>query len=161
MKESAPARRRIVRQPAPTALGIDPELLRASSDLHVHVPAGAIPKDGPSAGVTMVTALASLLTDRRVRSDIAMTGEITLRGLVLPVGGIKEKVLAAHARRHQARCILPARNERDLDDIPKDTRRELEFIWLERVDECGLAVLEPKEPADAPASVPQLAGADA
>ena len=108
------------------------------------MPAGAIPKDGPSAGVAMFMALASLMTDRTIRSDTAMTGEISLRGLVLPVGGIKEKVLAAHAAGIK-RVMLPARNRRDYDDIPEIARREMEFIWLERVEEAVAAALEPNE----------------
>ncbi|KAH2808629.1 hypothetical protein KXV85_005875, partial [Aspergillus fumigatus] len=122
-------------------LGIDPSLFERS-DIHVHVPAGATPKDGPSAGVAMFTALTSLLTNRTVRSDTAMTGEISLRGLVLPVGGIKEKVVAAAAAGLK-RVMLPARNRRDYDDIPKSARDSLEFIWLERVDEGIAAALEP------------------
>ena len=105
------------------------------SDIHVHVPAGATPKDGPSAGVAMFIALTSLLTGRIVRSDTAMTGEISLRGLVLPVGGIKEKVVAAAAAGIK-RVMLPARNKRDYDDIPEEVRNSLEFIWLERVDDA-------------------------
>ena len=124
------------------------------------MPAGATPKDGPSAGVAMFMALVSLMTDRTIRSDTAMTGEISLRGLVLPVGGIKEKVLAAHAAGIK-RVMLPARNRRDYDDIPEIARKELEFVWLERVEEAIAAALEPKQPADAPASVPELAGAEA
>jgi ATP-dependent Lon protease len=131
-----------------TQLGIDPQLFE-KSDIHVHVPAGATPKDGPSAGVAMFTALTSLLTNRTVRSDTAMTGEISLRGLVLPVGGIKEKVVAAAAAGLK-RVMLPARNKRDYDDIPQSARENLEFIWLERVDEAIAAALEPAEaPADA------------
>ncbi len=105
-------------------------------------------------------ALVSLMTDRTIRSDTAMTGEISLRGLVLPVGGIKEKVLAAHAAGIK-RVMPPAHNRRDYDDIPEIARKELEFIWLERVEEAIAAALEPKKPADAPASVPELAGAAA
>ena len=101
----------------------------------MHVPAGAIPKDGPSAGVAMFTALVSLLTNRTVRNDVAMTGEISLRGLVLPVGGIKEKMLAAH-RAGIRTVLLPARNRKDLEDIPESVQREVEFVWLERVDEA-------------------------
>jgi len=130
MKESAQAALSYVRSKA-VELGIDPALIE-KSDIHLHVPAGAIPKDGPSAGVTMATALASLLTGRPVRSDIAMTGEITLRGLVLPVGGIKEKVLAA-ARAGVKTVILPRRNEADLDDLPDDVRQELKFVLADNV----------------------------
>ena len=103
-------------------------------DLHVHVPAGAVPKDGPSAGVTMYTALVSLLTGIRVRHDTAMTGEITLRGKVLPVGGIKEKVLAAH-RAGIKRVILPERCTADLDEVPQEVRDELEFVPVTKMDE--------------------------
>jgi ATP-dependent Lon protease len=157
MKESAQAALSIVKNRA-AALGIDASRFE-KSDIHVHVPAGAIPKDGPSAGVAMFMALVSLMTDRTIRSDTAMTGEISLRGLVLPVGGIKEKVVAAHSAGIK-RVMLPARNRRDYDDIPEVARREMEFIWLERVEEAVAAALEQKS-ADAPASVPQLAGADA
>jgi ATP-dependent Lon protease len=158
MKESAQAALSIVKNRA-AALGIDSSRFD-KSDIHVHVPAGAIPKDGPSAGVAMFMALVSLMTDRTIRSDTAMTGEISLRGLVLPVGGIKEKVVAAHSAGIK-RVMLPARNRRDYDDIPEIARREMEFIWLERVEEAVAAALEPKKPADAPAAVPQLAGANA
>ncbi len=109
------------------------------TDIHIHFPAGAIPKDGPSAGVTILTALVSLLTGIRVRSDVAMTGEATLRGLVLPVGGIKEKVLAAH-RAGIKRVIMPARNEKDLIDVPEQARKELEFVFATHMDE----VLRPR-----------------
>jgi ATP-dependent Lon protease len=108
----------------------------------MHVPAGAVPKDGPSAGVTMFTALVSLLSGRRVRPDTAMTGEATLRGRVLPVGGIKEKVLAAH-RAGIKRVILPAQNERDLDDVPDDTRAELQFVFATDMTDVLHAALEP------------------
>jgi ATP-dependent Lon protease len=158
MKESAQAALSIVKNRAAT-LGIDPARFE-KSDIHVHVPAGAIPKDGPSAGVAMFMALTSLMTDRTVRSDTAMTGEISLRGLVLPVGGIKEKVVAAHSAGIR-RVMLPARNRRDYDDIPDVARREMEFIWLERVEEAVANALEPKRPADSPASIPQLADAEA
>ena len=110
-------------------------------DIHVHVPAGAIPKDGPSAGVAMFMALVSLLTGRTIRSDLAMTGEISLRGLVLPVGGIKEKVLAAQ-RAGITTVMLPARNKRDYEEIPEAARTALNFIWLERVDDAIAAALE-------------------
>ena len=142
MRESVQAAMTLVKSRA-TQLGIDPQLFE-KSDIHVHVPAGATPKDGPSAGVAMFTALTSLLTNRTVRSDTAMTGEISLRGLVLPVGGIKEKVVAAAAAGLK-RVMLPARNKRDYDDIPKSARDNLEFIWLERVDEAIAAALEPVE----------------
>jgi len=158
MKESAQAALSIVKNRA-AALGIDAARFE-KSDIHVHVPAGAIPKDGPSAGVAMFMALTSLMTDRTIRSDTAMTGEISLRGLVLPVGGIKEKVVAAHSAGIK-RVMLPARNRRDYDDIPEIARREMEFIWLERVEEAVAAALEPKKPAEAPAAAPQLADAEA
>jgi ATP-dependent Lon protease len=139
MRESVQAALTLVKSRA-TQLGIDPAIFE-KSDIHVHVPAGATPKDGPSAGVAMFTALTSLLTDRTVRSDTAMTGEISLRGLVLPVGGIKEKVVAAAAA-GLTRVMLPARNRRDFDEIPLGARNKLEFIWLERVDDAIAAVLE-------------------
>ncbi|ADH87749.1 ATP-dependent protease La [Ancylobacter novellus DSM 506] len=148
MKESAQAAWSLVKSRA-EELGIDPELF-AKNDVHVHVPAGATPKDGPSAGVAMFTALVSLLTGRTVRKDTAMTGEISLRGLVLPVGGIKEKVVAA-ARAGLTRVMLPARNRRDYEDIPQDARDRLEFVWLERVDEAMANALEPRESPDQPA----------
>jgi ATP-dependent Lon protease len=158
MRESAQAALSIVKNRA-AALGIDASRFE-KSDIHVHVPAGAIPKDGPSAGVAMFMALVSLMTDRTVRSDTAMTGEISLRGLVLPVGGIKEKVVGAH-RAGIRRIMLPARNRRDYDDIPEIARKEVEFIWLERVEEAVAAALEPKKADAAPGTVPQLAGAEA
>jgi ATP-dependent Lon protease len=139
MRESAQAAMSLIKSRA-DALGIAPERL-SKSDIHIHVPAGATPKDGPSAGVAMFTALLSLLTDRNVRSDTAMTGEISLRGLVLPVGGIKEKVIAAAAA-GITRVMLPARNRRDYDDIPESTRKLLEFIWLEKVEDAMAAGLE-------------------
>ena len=105
------------------------------TDLHIHVPAGAIPKDGPSAGVAMIMAIASLFSGRPVHSDVGMTGEVTLRGRVLPVGGIKTKVLAAH-RAGLKKVILPKRNERDLEDIPDEVRNDLEFLLVERIDEA-------------------------
>jgi ATP-dependent Lon protease len=139
MKESAQAALSLVKGNA-VLLGVDPTLFE-KHDIHVHVPAGATPKDGPSAGVAMYMALASLMTGRKIRSDTAMTGEISLRGLVLPVGGIKEKVVAA-AGAGLTRVMLPARNRRDYDDIPKDAREKLVFVWLERVDEAVAAALE-------------------
>jgi ATP-dependent Lon protease len=149
MRESAQAALTLVKSRA-AQLGIDPSLFE-KSDIHVHVPAGATPKDGPSAGVAMFTALTSLLTNRTVRSDTAMTGEISLRGLVLPVGGIKEKVVAAAAA-GLTRVMLPARNRRDYDDIPQGARDKLKFVWLERVDDAVAAALEENKPADAAAS---------
>jgi ATP-dependent Lon protease len=128
MRESAQAAVSYVWSNAP-ALDIDPKLFEGKT-IHVHVPAGAIPKDGPSAGVTITTALASLASGRPVRSDVAMTGEITLRGKVLPVGGIKEKVLAAH-RAGLRSVILPHRNERDVEDVPAEVRRDIHFVFVE------------------------------
>jgi ATP-dependent Lon protease len=157
MKESAQAALSIVKNRA-SALGIDASRFE-KSDIHIHVPAGATPKDGPSAGVAMFMALVSLMTDRTIRSDTAMTGEISLRGLVLPVGGIKEKVVAAHSAGIR-RVMLPARNRRDYDDIPEIARKEMEFIWLERVEEAVAAALEPVKPA-AKVATPQFASADA
>ena len=142
MKESAQAALSLVKAQA-AELGIDPKLFD-KSDIHVHVPAGAIPKDGPSAGVAMFVSLASLLKRRSVRPDIAMTGEISLRGLVLPVGGIKEKTIAA-ARAGIRKVILPARNRRDLEDIPQTTRSALELVWVERVSEALEVALAPAE----------------
>ncbi len=121
------------------SLGIDPELFK-SSGVHVHVPAGAIPKDGPSAGVTMTTALASLYSGNPARSDTAMTGEVTLTGLVLPIGGVKEKVLAAR-RAGINRVILPKANQKDLRDLPEPVRKETEFIFAERVEDVLAAVI--------------------
>jgi ATP-dependent Lon protease len=160
MKESAMAALSIVKNRT-AALGIDPARFE-KNDIHVHVPAGAIPKDGPSAGVAMFMALVSLMTDRTVRSDTAMTGEISLRGLVLPVGGIKEKVVAAHSAGLK-RVMLPARNRRDFDDIPEIARNEMEFIWLERVEQAVAAALEPAKPGDTspPSQAPELADAEA
>ena len=140
MKESVQAALSLVKGRA-SGLGLDPGMF-AKSDIHVHVPAGAIPKDGPSAGVAMFTALVSLLTNRTVRSDTAMTGEISLRGLVLPVGGIKEKVVAA-ARATLSTVILPARNRKDYEDVPEGARDALRFVWAERVEDVIEAALEP------------------
>ncbi len=139
MKESARAALTYVRSNA-DVLGIDAGFLD-KQDLHIHVPAGAVPKDGPSAGVTIFTALTSLLTGRRVRPDTAMTGECTLRGRVLPVGGIKSKVLAAH-RAGLTRVVLPHRNERDLDDVPSEVRDQMEFIFAEDMAQVLAATLE-------------------
>jgi ATP-dependent Lon protease len=132
MKESAQAALSLVKAKS-EMLGIDPAIFE-KSDVHIHVPAGAIPKDGPSAGVAMFTSLVSLLTGRTVRSDVAMTGEISLRGLVLPVGGIKEKTVAAH-RAGIRKVLLPARNRKDLEDVPASVRKDVEFVFCERVDE--------------------------
>ena len=140
MKESAQAALSIVKSRA-AAYGIDAARFE-KTDIHIHVPAGATPKDGPSAGVAMFMALVSLMTDRTIRSDTAMTGEISLRGLVLPVGGIKEKVVAAH-RAGIGRVMLPARNKRDFEDIPQEVRDALTFVWLERVDDAVSSALEP------------------
>ena len=140
MKESAQAALSIVKSRA-GSYGIDASRFE-KTDIHIHVPAGATPKDGPSAGVAMFMALVSLLTDRTVDSDTAMTGEISLRGLVLPVGGIKEKVIAAH-RAGIRRVMLPARNRRDFEDIPEEVRQQLTFVWLERVDDAVSSALEP------------------
>jgi ATP-dependent Lon protease len=147
MKESAKAALSYVRSHA-DELGVKVESLE-TQDLHIHVPAGGVPKDGPSAGVTMFTALTSLLSGRRVRSDTAMTGECTLRGRVLPVGGIKAKVLAAH-RAGLTRVSRPQKNERDLDDVPKEARDAMEFILADDMSQVIAAALEP---VDAPAPV--------
>jgi len=121
-------------------LGVRPDFWE-HSDIHVHVPAGAIPKDGPSAGVALYTALLSLVTHRKVRADVAMTGEISLRGLVLPIGGVKEKTIAAH-RAGIRTVLLPARNRRDLEDIPDSVRREVKFVWMERVEDAIANAIE-------------------
>jgi ATP-dependent Lon protease len=148
MRESVQAALTLVKSRA-SQLGIDPSLFE-KNDIHVHVPAGATPKDGPSAGVAMFTALTSLLTNRTVRNDTAMTGEISLRGLVLPVGGIKEKVVAAAAA-GLTRVMLPARNRRDFEEIPRSAREKLSFIWLEQVDEAITNALAAEKPPAAAA----------
>ncbi|HEY7958353.1 MAG TPA: endopeptidase La [Polyangia bacterium] len=159
MKESAQAALSYVRAHA-AQWGIPIDFLE-KTDLHLHVPAGAIPKDGPSAGTTMLVAMVSLLTGRRVRGDLAMTGEITLRGAVLPVGGIKEKVLAAH-RAGIKRVIMPERNAKDLVDIPEEIRRSLEVTLVKKVDEALAAALEEPEvpsldlPFTGPAATPPV-----
>ena len=140
MKESAQAALTLAKARA-AELGFDVALFE-KSDIHIHVPAGAIPKDGPSAGVAMFVALASLLTGRTARNDTAMTGEISLRGLVLPIGGVKEKVLAA-ARAGITTVLLPARNHKDLEDVPEAARQQVRFVWLERVDDAVAAALNP------------------
>jgi ATP-dependent Lon protease len=133
MKESAQAALSYIRSKAQD-FNI-PEDLFEKNDIHIHVPAGAIPKDGPSAGITMMVALVSLLTDRPVRNDVAMTGEITLRGLVLPIGGVKEKVLAAR-RAGITNVILPKMNEKDLEEVPESIKENMHFKFIERVDEA-------------------------
>ena len=138
MRESARAAQSYVWTHA-RELGIDPALFRTAG-VHIHVPAGAVPKDGPSAGVAMATALASLYTHLPARSDTAMTGEITLSGLVLPIGGVKEKSLAAR-RAGIRRVILPRDNEKDLRELPEHVRREMEFIFAERIEDAlGAAI---------------------
>jgi ATP-dependent Lon protease len=150
MKESAQAALSIFKNQA-AQFGIDAARFE-KSDIHIHVPAGATPKDGPSAGVAMFMALVSLMTDRTVRSDTAMTGEVSLRGLVLPVGGIKEKTVAA-ARAGLTRVMLPARNRKDYEDIPEQVKKQLEFVWLERIEEAVAAALDPAESGeDAPSA---------
>ncbi len=139
MKESVQAALSLVRS-RDGAIGVKPEDFR-KSDIHVHVPAGAVPKDGPSAGVAMFTALASLFSNTPVRSDVAMTGEITLRGLVLPIGGLKEKSLAA-MRAGISTVIIPKLNEKDLYDVPEEAKQKLKFIPVENVDEVLNAALE-------------------
>jgi ATP-dependent Lon protease len=136
MRESAQAALSIVKNRA-AQFGVDAARFE-KTDIHIHVPAGAIPKDGPSAGVAMFMALVSLMTKRTVRRDTAMTGEISLRGLVLPVGGIKEKVVAA-LRAGIKRVMLPARNRKDYEDIPDEVRRAIKLIWLENIDDAVAA----------------------
>lgn len=144
MKESAQAAYSYVRSRA-ERLGVDPKFYE-TKDIHIHVPEGAVPKEGPSAGITIAVALSSALSQRPVRSDVAMTGEITLRGRVLPVGGIKEKVLAAH-RANVATVLLPKENQKDLEEIPANVRRELEIVLVEHMDDVlRLALAKPEEP---------------
>jgi len=151
MKESAMAAMSYIRSRA-RALDFDDDFFD-HTEVHIHVPAGAVPKDGPSAGITMCSALASAVTKRPVRKDVAMTGEITLRGRVLPVGGVKEKVLAAH-RAGIRTIVLPAENERDLEEIPQNVRAELQFQFVEHMDqvlEIALIGATRSTPAYAPA----------
>jgi ATP-dependent Lon protease len=145
MKESAQAALSYVRSKA-SDLKIEDGAFE-KSDIHLHMPEGATPKDGPSAGVTMATAIASLMTNRLVKNDVAMTGEITLRGRVLPVGGIKEKVLAAH-RAGLKTVILPKRNEKDLDDLPDEVRKDMKFVFAENVSDVFDAALSAKRGSD-------------
>jgi ATP-dependent Lon protease len=155
MRESAQAAWSLVKSRA-ESLDINPESFR-KNDLHIHIPAGAIPKDGPSAGITLFVALVSLLTGRRVSKDVAMTGEISLRGLVLPVGGIKEKVLAAK-RAGIASVLLPDLNRRDMEEIPAAAREGIRFEFLKTVDEALALALEPESAEDLPSSEPLVAG---
>ncbi len=161
MKESARAAISLVKTHA-TQLGIDPATFE-KSDIHIHVPAGAIPKDGPSAGVALTTALVSLLTGKPVKSDLAMTGEISLRGLVLPVGGIKEKVLAARRAGIKIVC-LPARNEKDFEDIPEDTRKAMKFLWMSDIDQVlrealGIREIKLRPAPETPAASARISAA--
>jgi len=143
MKESAQAAFSLLKSRA-ESFNLKPEQLN-KTDIHVHVPAGAVPKDGPSAGVAMFTAITSLLTGKSIRPDVAMTGEITLRGLVLPVGGIKEKILAAR-RAGIATVVLPQRNRKDLADVPRDAREEMKFIFARTVDDVLAAAMADSRP---------------
>ena len=158
MQESASAALSYLRSKA-ESLGLPLSALDGH-DVHVHVPEGGIPKDGPSAGITIATALASALSGRRVRNDLAMTGEITLRGRVLPVGGIKEKLLAAH-RVGIREAVIPAPNRRDLSDLPADVRDSMKFIFAETMDDVLPVALLPLEPNAAALVPPQFLGADA
>jgi ATP-dependent Lon protease len=147
MKESAQAALSFVRNRS-TQLGFDADFFK-KSDIHLHIPAGAIPKDGPSAGITMATALASLLTGRPIKPNLGMTGEITLRGKVLPIGGVKEKVLAAQ-RFGLTTIILPRRNEADLEDVPVEIREGISFILVDTMDEVLAQALCEPEPGASP-----------
>ncbi len=142
MKESATAALSFIRSNA-ASMEID-EGFFENRDIHIHVPAGAIPKDGPSAGVTMLTALVSLLTGKKIKKDLAMTGEITLRGQVLPVGGIKEKILAAH-RAGIKEIILPAWNQKDLAEIPKKVQKEIKFHFVDKMRDVLKLALNSKQ----------------
>jgi ATP-dependent Lon protease len=140
MQESAHAALSYVRSNA-RQLGLDPDFFE-KTDIHLHIPAGATPKDGPSAGVTIATALVSLVSGRLVRPDVGMTGEITLRGQVMPIGGVKEKVLAAH-RSGLKTVILPERNEADLEDLPTEVRTDIQFVFADIVEDVLNSALEP------------------
>jgi ATP-dependent Lon protease len=146
MQESAQAALSWVRSHA-DSLGVDPEWF-SDHDIHIHVPAGAVPKDGPSAGITIATAIASLVRGEPVSEDVGMTGEITLTGQVLPIGGVREKILAAQ-RAGLKRVILPRENEHDLDELPAETRRELEFVLVDSIDEVFEAAFDGRAPAHA------------
>src|SRR5262249_3084011 len=139
MKESARIALSFVQSHA-AELGVDAEA--ATQGFHIHVPEGAVPKDGPSAGVTMTTAIISLLTGRPMRSTVAMTGEVTLQGLVLPIGGVKQKVLAAH-RMGLKEVILPQRNAKDVDGVPESVREQMTFHFASRMGDVLAAALEP------------------
>src|SRR5207253_1251590 len=151
MKESAQAALTYARARA-RQLGIDPARFE-KTDIHVHVPAGAIPKDGPSAGVTMATALVSALTARQTRRDVAMTGEITLRGKVLPIGGLKEKVLAAH-RAGISTFILPRKNQKYLEEVPQKVRRQLKLVPVDDLDAVLAVALRPAASVEEAKTVP-------
>jgi hypothetical protein len=157
MKESAQIALSYLRSHA-HELGIDPATL-AGRRLHLHVPAGAVPKDGPSAGITMATALASLVTGRPVRPEVGMTGEVTLAGRVLPIGGVKQKLLAAH-RAGLTEVIIPARNEPDLDDVPAEVREGLKIRTLSDVADVLALALRPAEPAGLPPEAAPLPAAE-
>jgi ATP-dependent Lon protease len=153
MKESASAALSYVRSRA-RAFGL-PDKFHEKTDIHVHLPAGAIPKDGPSAGITMATAIVSALLRRPVRRDVAMTGEITLRGRVLPIGGLREKALAAH-RAGIKTFILPRKNLKDLVDVPERVRRELEFVPVDHMDDVlRVALAPPAELTNLTGNVPE------
>jgi len=152
MQESAQAAHSWVRTHAAT-LGIEPNWFR-ENDVHVHIPAGAVPKDGPSAGITMAVAIASIATGKPVSDEVAMTGELTLSGQVLPIGGVRDKVLAAQ-RAGIRRVILPRENEPDLEELPEETRKELEFVladWIEEVFEVAFDGSLPQVAAARPLS---------
>ncbi len=161
MRESAQAAFSYAKSRA-TTLGINEDDF-SNYDLHIHIPEGAIPKDGPSAGITLATAMVSSLAQRPVRKDVAMTGEITLRGNVLPVGGVKEKVLAAR-RARVSTIILPQQNRRDMDEVPKELFGEIKFIFVDNVTEVFRQALKEKVPPSAAAvqrtaRLPQAASA--
>jgi ATP-dependent Lon protease len=151
MKESAQAALTYARSRG-TSLGIKEEVF-AKSDFHIHVPAGAIPKDGPSAGITMATALISTLTRAAVRRDVAMTGEITLRGKVLPIGGLKEKALAAR-RMGIKTVIVPTKNDKDVKELPANVKRGMQFVYVDHMDQVLNVALVKRASARRPAAVP-------